>query len=103
MSEMHLYDPSAAGFRPARTTDFRMGYDAQDDMMKVKSVQKKFRDSFIGAAIDSTKWASAVGTGGSITVSGGQLTMASGTTASATTSITSVDTFTVPFRIQFHL
>jgi len=78
-----------------------MGYDAQDDMLKVKSVQKKFRDSFPGAALDTTKWDSSIGSGGSITVTGGTLVMASGVNASAETSVTTKETFTVPFRVSF--
>lgn len=80
-----------------------LGYDPQDDMVKVKSVQKKFRDSFPGATLDATKWTSSVGSGGSVSVTAGTLVMASGTTASAETSVLSVDTFTVPFRVGFQL
>lgn len=79
------------------------GYDSQDDMMKIKSLQKKFRDSFVGAAVDSAKWASSVGTGGSVSVSGGVLTMNSGTTINSETILTSVETFTIPFRVTFQL
>ena len=79
------------------------GYDDTDDMIKVKSVQKKFRESFAGAVLDANKWASSVGAGGSVAVAAGQLVMASGITAGAVTSITSNETFTVPFRVQFHL
>lgn len=79
------------------------GYDAQDDMMKIKSLQKKFRDSFVGTSLDGAKWTSSVGTGGSISVGSGILTMASGTTANSVTSITSVETFTIPFRMTFQL
>lgn len=78
-------------------------YDPQDDMLKIKSMQKKFRDSFTGSAIDSTKWDTSVGDGGSITVSGGTVILASGTTASSVTSILSKETFTIPFRLSFHL
>jgi hypothetical protein len=79
------------------------GYDAADDMVRVKSMQKKFRDSFTGASLDATKWASTIGTGGAISQSGGQLTIGSGTTASAETSILSNETFTIPFRVQIAL
>lgn len=79
------------------------GYDSQDDMLKVKSVQKKFRDSFSGASVDATKWESVIGTGGAITVSGGNLTIGSGTTINAQTYIQSVETFTIPFRISIGL
>lgn len=79
------------------------GYDPQDDMVKVKSVQKKFRDSFIGSALDSNKWEPTVGAGGTITVSGGQVTLSSGTTINSQTSLLSKDVFTVPFRVTAHL
>jgi hypothetical protein len=74
------------------------GYDPQDDMVKVKSVQKKFRDSFIGAAVDAAKWDVTLGTGGVATVAAGALTFGSGTTINATHSLVTKETFTVPFR-----
>lgn len=78
-----------------------MGYDPQDDMLKVKSVQKKFRDSFPGAALDTTKWDTAnVGTPGTITVSGGTITIGSGVAINSETGILSKETFTVPFRVS---
>lgn len=76
------------------------GYDSQDDMLKVKSVQKKFRDSFPGSALNSALWDSSIGTGGAITVSGGTVTLGSGTTANAETSILSKEVFTIPFRVS---
>lgn len=78
-------------------------YDAADDMMKIKSLQKKFRDSFPGSSLDTTKWDSTIGTGGSITISGGNITMASGTTINSETSILSKDVFTIPFRLSAQL
>lgn len=79
------------------------GYDSQDDMLKVKSVQKKFRDSFVGVAVDPNKWVTTAGTGGTVSVAGGVLTMGSGTTANSETSLLSVETFTVPFRVSAHV
>lgn len=77
------------------------GYDQQDDMLKVKSVQKKFRDSFPGAALDTTKWdRSNVGTPGTVSVSGGNITIGSGVTANSETGIISKEVFTVPFRLS---
>jgi len=76
------------------------GYDPQDDMLKVKSVQKKFRDSFVGSSLDSSKWDNTIGTGGSISVSGGTLIIGSGATASAETSIITKEFFSVPFRVS---
>lgn len=79
------------------------GYDAQDDMLKVKSVQKKFRDSFAGATLNTDKWDSSIGTGGAVTVGSGVLTIGSGTTANAVTSVTTKEFFTIPFRVGIGL
>ena len=79
------------------------GYDTQDDMLKIKSMQKKFRDSFVGTSVDSAKWTSSVGSGGSITVGSGVINLVSGTTTASETSITSVEWFTIPFRLSFQL
>lgn len=80
------------------------GYDSVDDMLKVKSVQKKFHDSFVGSALDPLKWHDPViGSGGSVSVSGGALTLGSGNVADAETSVMSLDTYTVPFRVQVGL
>lgn len=76
------------------------GYDRQDDMLKVKSVQKKFRDSFVGSELDPAKWTSTVGSGGSVALAGGVLTIGSGIVANNETSVLSLDTYTVPFRVQ---
>lgn len=74
--------------------------DTDDGMLKVKSVQKKFRDSFSTGSLNPANWTSSNTGGGSIAVAGGQLTMGSGTTANGETSITSVETFTIPFRVS---
>ena len=79
------------------------GYDAINDVMKVSSFRKNFRDDFSGASLSATKWASSVGVGGALAVTGGQLQIDSGTTAGSVTSITSVDTFRIPFRVKIHL
>lgn len=76
------------------------GYDQQDDMLKVKSVQKKFRDSFGGASLDTTKWTSSVGSGASITLGSGVMNMVSGVVANAETYIMSKEVFTIPFRVS---
>lgn len=79
----------------------REGYDQTDDMYKVKSVQTKFRDGFNGPALDTTKWDSVIGSGGTISVSSGTITLGSGTTANAETYILSREMFTVPFKLSF--
>ena len=79
-----------------------LAYDPIDDMTKIKSMQKKFRDSFGGSAVDLNKWVSLVETGVQ-TISGGLLTMGSGTTINKVNQLVGKETFTVPFRISFNL
>lgn len=73
------------------------------DSLRVASVQKKWRDSFSGSALNATKWDSTLGTGMTATVGSGTLTFASGTTASADGYIISKETFSIPFRINIGL
>lgn len=75
------------------------GYSTPEDMLKVCSVQKKFRDSFPGTSLNESVWESSVGSGGSIAVAGGQLTLNSGTTINSETWVMTKDYFTVPFRV----
>ena len=79
------------------------GYDPIEDMLKVKSVQKKWRDSFAGAALDPNRWTSQVAAGGSIGVSGGVLTLGSGANANDESWVLSTETFTIPFRVSVGL
>ena len=79
------------------------GYDDADDMLRVKSVQKKFRDSFPGTALNAQYWTSQTGTGGAISVAGGALTMGSGTTINSESWVMSNEFFTVPFRVSIGL
>lgn len=67
------------------------------------NTQKKWRECFNGAAIDTSKWIETLGTGMTNTVSGGTLTFASGTTASAVGTIVSKEVFDVPARFSFGL
>lgn len=68
----------------------------------VGSVDKKFRDSFPGTSL-SSKWVSTLGTGGSVSVGSGVLTMGSGTTINSETSILSAETFSAPFRLSVNV
>lgn len=79
------------------------GYDHADDMLKVKSMQKKFRDSFPGSTLNTDNWKPTIGTGGAVTVSGGTLIMGSGTTANSETIVMGHEVFTVPFRLNVGL
>jgi hypothetical protein len=81
----------------------KRGFDGQEDMFKVKSMQKKFRDSFSGVAVDATKWDTVIGAGGTVSVAAGALTMGSGTTIASETYLQSVDVFTIPFRVGIGL
>ena len=49
------------------------GYDPVEDLLKVTSIQKKWRDGFATAALDSRKWTSQVAPGGGISVASGAL------------------------------
>ncbi len=75
------------------------GYDAADDMVKVKSVQKKWRDSFTRPLTDL--WDITTSGGTTATASAGVLTIASGTTAAGFAELLSKETFTIPFRAMF--
>ena len=77
--------------------------DAARGATLVQTVSAKFRESFPGSAVRDGVWDTSVGTGGSISVASGQLTMASGTTADSVTSITGKQSFTVPFRFSVGL
>ena len=79
------------------------GYDPIEDMLKVKSMQKKWRESFAGTALDPNKWTSLAGSGGSIGVSGGVLTLGSGANANDESWVLSTETFTIPFRVSVGL
>lgn len=76
-------------------------YDPQDDMVKMKSVQKKWRDSFtVAGPPNPAKWDVHTLAGGSASiVSEGTLTLTSGSVATGETAyVLSKETFTIPFR-----
>jgi hypothetical protein len=77
-------------------------YDSQDQMMKVKSTQKKWKADFSGAALDTTKWDLVqTGAGQTVTVTGGELQLVTGTTINSETILRSKEVFTVPFKSLF--
>lgn len=91
-----LYEPKV------RLGSSAIAYDSADDMFKMKSVQKKWRDSFPGTSLDTNKWTVVQqGSGQTITVTGGTLQVALGTTAGAETIIESKEVFTIPARAMF--
>lgn len=69
----------------------------------VGSVDKKFRDSFPGPAVDANKWDVAIGTGGNVAATSGLMVLTSGTTANSQTEVVSREFFTVPFRLSFNV
>jgi hypothetical protein len=73
-------------------------YDPFDDMLKMKSVQKKWRDSFTQPL--TNQWTLTQLLGSSATVGSGVLTIASGTTAGGFSELLSTETFTIPCRIM---
>lgn len=77
------------------------GFDSSDDMVKVKSIQKKFRDSWTRPLTD--QWDVTESGGSTAAVSGGLLTIASGTTAGGFVELLSKETFTIPFRAMIAL
>jgi hypothetical protein len=76
-------------------------YDSLDDMLKVKSIQKKFRDSWTRPVSD--QWEVVTSGGTTIATSAGVLTIAAGTTAGGFAELLSKETFTIPFRAMLSL
>lgn len=79
------------------------GYDTADNASVIKSMQKKFRDSFAGSSVNTEKWAVATAGDMAISVSGGQLQMNSGVQASVESYLLSKETFTIPMRMTIAL
>lgn len=75
-------------------------YNPNDDMLKVCSMQRKFRDSFSGSSLNADNWTRTLGAAGTVTVSGGTLIMGSGTTINDETIVMGKEIFTVPFRLS---
>lgn len=76
-------------------------YDWTDDMLKIKSMQKKFRDSFNGTEINPARWdVAATGSGMALAVADGTVTISTGTTLDDEIVLTSRTVFTVPLRVM---
>lgn len=82
--------------------EFPIAYDSIDDMYKIKTMQKKFRDEFPSPSIDLTKWDVTVGPGMNASVSN-KLVITTGTTPESITELFSKEIFTIPFKIHFNL
>lgn len=79
-------------------------YDWTDDMLKIKSMQKKFRDSFNGTALNAARWeVSSIGSGMAMTVADGTLTVSTGTVLDDEITIATRASFTVPLRVMVAL
>ena len=79
------------------------GYNAQEDMFKVTSMQKKMRDDFLLAGgLDSTKWDLVVGSGMGVVASNG-FVLTTGVTAKVESYILSKEVFTIPMRVSVGL
>jgi hypothetical protein len=79
-----------------------VAYDLADDMLKVKSLQKKWRSDFAGSSLNTNKWEVVQqGAGHTITVSGGELKINTGTTPNTETILLSKEVFTDPVRALF--
>jgi hypothetical protein len=77
------------------------GFDAADDMLKVKSLQKKFRDSWVNPLED--QWDVVESGGSSASLSAGVMSLISGTNAGGYVELLSKETFTIPFRAMIGL
>lgn len=76
-------------------------YDWTDDMLKIKSMQKKFRDSFNGTEINPARWdVAASGSGMVLAVADGTVTISTGTTLDDEIVLTSRTAFTIPLRVM---
>ena len=79
-------------------------YDARNDMMKINSMQQKWRAGFTGTSLNPNKWdIIQTGAGQSITVSNGELNINAGTTPNAETIIMSKQAFSIPHRLMAHV
>jgi hypothetical protein len=74
-------------------------YNDAEDLLKMSSLQKKWRADFNGTVLNPEKWDLVQqGTGHGLTVSGGRLTVTCGTTSGAETIIRSKEAFIPSIR-----
>ncbi|MDF2534419.1 MAG: hypothetical protein K0R18_576 [Bacillales bacterium] len=79
-----------------------IAYDVDDDMFKVKSLQKKWKTDFIGSALNTDKWEVVrQGAGQTIVVSNSELKINAGVTPLEETVLLSKETFLIPVRGLF--
>ena len=79
-----------------------VAYNEVEDVLKIQSMQRKWRDGFPGAELNTDLWNLVQqGAGQTITLTGGELRIAAGTTANQETIIHTKELFMVPFRVMF--
>lgn len=93
------------GVSKALKTYQENAYDPNDNMMMIKSGQKKWRSGFSGTSLNPSKWNLVqTGTGHTVSVSGGNLTITTGASSANTeTIIESKELFTIPLRALAHV
>lgn len=76
------------------------GYNENEDLLKVSSIQKRMRDDFLLAGgLDASKWDVSIGAGMTLSATNG-LVITSGKTVNSVTTVTSKDVFTIPMRLS---
>lgn len=77
-------------------------YNNVEDMLRVSSIQRKWRADFSNNGLNEDKWELVqLGAGMSLSAANGELSIVSGTTANSETILMSRDMFTVSCRIFF--
>lgn len=79
------------------------GIDVARDVTKTTSVTDIFRAGFSGSSLNQNRWDPTTSAGGTLTVSGGNLTLGLGTVANEVNSVMSKETFRIPCRLQVSL
>ena len=80
------------------------GYDWADDMLKVKSMRRRFRDNFGGDVINPTRWeVLATGGGMTLTIANGSAQISTGTTLDDELVLLSRQSFMLPLRAMVAL
>lgn len=79
------------------------GYSAQEDALKVTSMQKKLRDDFLlVGGLDTAKWDLVVGSGMNVVASNG-FVLTTGVNTNVESYILSKEVFTIPMRVSVGL
>lgn len=91
-NELYYYDENSGALKPLVDGD---------GMLPVQSVQKKWRDSFMGASLDTNKWdVIQQGSGHTVGLVSNELQISTGTTINTETILQTKETFSDPFRVM---